>query len=174
VVSEWKPTGRLWAFYTLVVLLFAESFTGLFLPFQLSVAFVRMLYPSWSTLHGYCSAHPCLYDSSAVASVYVAQLLSLVGFALLVSPILISPKWPMPRAAATLLTIVIIGSLADYLNANFSFAPTWIFPNSVAVSPLGLFRYVVLFSLAALSMVLLATGVPPDASRSISSGRQRR
>jgi len=174
VVSEGKPTRQLKAFYAIALLLFAESFVGLFHPYQLPVAFIRALYPSWSILHGYCSAHPCLYDSSAVASVYVAQLLSLVGFALLLSPIMISPKWPMPRATVTLLAIVIIGSFVDYLKGNFSFAPTWIIPNSIAVSPLGLLRYAVLFSLAALSMVLLATGVPPDASRSIPSGRQPR
>lgn len=108
MVTERKPTGRLKAFYALAVLLFAESFTGLFFPFQLPAALIRVLYPSWSTLHGYCSAHPCLYDSSAVASVYVAQLLSLAGFALLLTPILMSPKWPMQRAAATLLTIVLL------------------------------------------------------------------
>lgn len=149
--------------------LFLASVASLFVNIQLPTAALAILYPSFGTLREYCSAHACLYDSSAVASLYAVQLVTLVTFALLLAPIGLSKRAPLQSNVAAILGLVGAGALVDYGYGNFSFAPRWILPNSVTESPLGLFRYAVRFSLAAVCISVLAFGGPREERPNISS-----
>jgi hypothetical protein len=152
--------------YAAWLLLFSESAAALFVRLDLPKPALTVLYPPLRVLEGYCSAHSCLYDSTAVASLYVVQLLTLVLFALLIAPVAISSRPPVERTAASIFGLLIFGTLVDYAYADFSFSPKWIFPNNVTESPFGLFRYAIEFSLAAVAMAGLALGGrKPDALR---------
>jgi hypothetical protein len=155
--------------YGVAIALLGESIAALFVDLQLPQPVLRILYPSLASLQGYCSAHPCLYGSNTIASLYVIQLLTLVGFAFLLAPVALSAKPPLPREVRMILGLVIVGALIDYLSENFSFAPKWLLPNSIAESPLGLFHHALWFSLAAVASAVLANGgrdvqVPRDAT----------
>jgi hypothetical protein len=144
--------------YATVGLLFAESAIALFKDFELPRPLVAVLYPQLDTLHAYCSTHVCLYDSNAVASLYAVQLITLVVFALLLSPVALSSKPPLPRVLTLGMTICLCGGFLDYLRGNFSFDPSWRYPNSVTESPAGLFRFAFIFSVSSLAMMILAHG----------------
>lgn len=149
---------RIRLFYAVTCLLFAESVLALFVNIQLPRSVIQMFYPDLSVLGEHCSAHPCLYDSSAVASLYVTQLLTLLGFALLLTPDALASKPPLPTEAAAVFAFLILLTMSEYLHGNFSFAPKWVLPNSVTETPLGLFRFAIMFSLAAISMIALVSG----------------
>jgi len=137
-----------------------ESVLRFFVSFELPKPMLRALYPSYSTLERHCLAHTCTYDPSWVGTLYVIQFVTLIGFGLLLIPFARSAGRALPGSLSAVLALVIAGSFIDYVHGNFSFHPTWILPNSVTESPLGLFRFAVLFSLAAVAMVLFA--MPPQ------------
>jgi hypothetical protein len=157
------------SFYGSILAFFLESVASLFVHVQLPTAVLAILYPSFGTLQGYCIAHACLYDSSAVATLYVVQLMTLIAFALLLTPVALSKRPPLEGKVAAMLGLVVVGALVDYVAGNFSFAPNWLLPNSVTESPLGLFRYAVWFSLAAFCIVVLVFGRPGEERPSASS-----
>ena len=47
----------------------------------------------------------------------------------------------------------------DYVIGNFTFRRIWVAPNSVATSPLGVFRYALLFSIASICAAILTNVV---------------
>lgn len=174
MVRDKSATRGVRLFYAVTFLLFAESVLALFVKISLPPSLVHTLYPDLLVLREHCSAHPCLYDSSAVASLYVSQLLTLVGFALLLTPDALASKPPLPRPAATVFVLMVLIALSEYLHGNFSFAPKWVMPNSVSETPLGLFRFAVMFSLAAISILALVAGGTTYENQIVLKGQRTR
>jgi hypothetical protein len=155
-------------FYVVPLLLVGESVAAIFVDVRLPSGLLGMLYPQLSTLQAYCGDNPCIYDASRVATLYGLQLLTLAAASALIAPDALSSKVPLQKELAFFLCIVVFGALFDYLNGNFSFDPAWRAPNSVTDSPLGLFRYAVLFSMAGFAIAVMAGGgsaQPPNFDR---------
>lgn len=147
--------------YIPTTVLFLESIIFLVYPFILPKEVLGVAYPQLATLVRHCSVHRCLYDPSAVASIYALQLMTLVLASAVFYVIGRNNRYRLDSTSVSICAIVILGTLLDYSVGNFAFHKIWILPNTVTTSPLGLFRYAILFSLASICAAVLASAVKP-------------
>ena len=153
------PVRALLTFFAPMSVYLIESIAFVLHPFGFSGAVVRYTYPQTSKLEGYCSAHPCLYDPLRVGSVYSLQLLSFCAVCLLYFWLGRGSQKAIEQSVRAVCAILICGVMVDYLIGNFAFDPKWFAPNSIASSPLGVFRYALAFTLASFAVAIVAN--PP-------------
>jgi hypothetical protein len=148
--------------YGSAVIYLAESLAFLARPFQLPASIVRFTYPQSHTLALHCEAHECLYNSNGVSSLYTVQAVTfLLATAWLIWASLRSSNERKDTTARNFCLLVIAGAIVDYAIGNFSFKPIWLLPNSVATSPLGLFRYALLFWIATVAALITSNIISP-------------
>jgi len=149
-----KSTRALIVILTPLVLYFSTSVLFVFNQFNLPEGMIRLLHPAGKDLDTYCNSNNCLFNSQQISSLYTAQLLMfiVVCFAFY---LLRDRHIRHDRTILTVCGVVIVGALVDYIVGNFSFDRLWIFPNTVDHSPLGIFRYAVLFSVASVCVAIL-------------------
>lgn len=145
-----------------------ESVFFLLKPFQISRSISALLYPQLDTLIRYCSSNSCLFPPRTIASLYTVQLMTFLFFAFFMYFLGRSNRKAIDPASVGISAVVICAALVDYLVGNFSFDPIWLVPNPVATSSIGVFRYVLLFSVASICVAILANAVRPGVSKNAS------
>lgn len=137
-------------------------------PISLPEPITKVTFPAGLKLTAYCQSNECLYDPQAVASLYTLQTLTFL--IVVVLAFLSKDKNVKPpndhHIVEALCALALSGVLIDYFYGNYSFDPIWILPNSVSHSPLGLFRYAVLYTIATIG-ILAITG--PSSTEGTSS-----
>lgn len=142
----------------------AESIAALTVSISFPDDVLHLLYPPLKTLSDYCSSSSCLFEPQLIASTYSLQLVTFILLSIVFYVSGRTNKYKLDTSVVSVCGIVIAGILIDYTIGNFSFRPIWIAPNSVATSPLGLFRYAVMFSIASICAATLTNVVKKEAS----------
>lgn len=147
-------------------LLLCESIAFIAHPFTLPSTFTDLFFPAVWQLKVYCAASSCIYPSDQVASLYSVQFATFILICAAIGVVSLK-KGPSvaDQTLRLICALILAGTVTDYARGNFSFRPIWIFPNSIVYSPLGLFRYVLSFGLAAVALLLMSNVISPKETK---------